>query len=47
LIDKRHEPDGQDKWILHNIDHFSKFSSVVALKRKQAVEVADVIAEWI
>jgi len=47
LIDMRHEPNGQYKWILHIIDHFSKFSSVVALKSKQAVEVADAIAEWI
>jgi len=43
----RHEPDGQYKWILHIINHFSKFSSAVALLGKQAVEVAYAIAEWI
>jgi hypothetical protein len=47
LIDLHHEPDGQYKWILHIIDHFSKFLSVVALKSKKAVEVAVAIAEWI
>jgi len=47
LIDMRHEPDGQFKWILHFIDHFSKFSCLAALKSKRAVEVADAIAIWV
>lgn len=47
LIDMRHEPDGQHKWILHIVDHFSKFSSLIPLKSKRAVEVADAIAVWI
>jgi len=44
LIDMRHEPDEQFKWILHFIDHFSKFSCLAGLKSKRAVEVADAIA---
>jgi hypothetical protein len=48
LIDMRHKPDGQFKWILHIVDHdYSKFSSLAALKSKQAVEVAHSIAIWI
>jgi hypothetical protein len=47
FIDMRHEPDYQYKWILHVIDHFSKFSTLFAVKSKQAVEVADAIAQWI
>jgi hypothetical protein len=43
----RHAPDGQFKWILHFIDHFSKFSCLAALKSKLAVEVADAIAIWV
>jgi hypothetical protein len=42
-----HEPDAQFKWILHFINHFSKFSCLAALKSKRAVEVADAIAIWI
>lgn len=47
LIDMRHEPDGQYKWILHAKDHFSKFSYLYALKSKEAGEVAGAFGYWI
>lgn len=47
LVDFRHEPDGQYKWILHVKDHFSKFTSLYALKSKTSEEVAGSIAQRI
>lgn len=47
LIDKRSQPDGDYKWILHIKCHFSKYSTVYPLKSKAAAEVADRIAFWI
>lgn len=47
LVDFRHEPDGQYKWILHIKDHFSKFTSLYPLKSKTSEEVANSIAHWI
>lgn len=47
LVDLRHEPDGQYKWLLHIRHHFSKFTSLYALKSKQCIEVASHIAQWI
>ena len=47
LIDMRHEPDGQWKWIVHMQDHFSKFSKLDASKSKSAEEIAKVIWDWI
>ena len=41
LIDMRHEADGKYKWILHVKDHFSKFSGLAALEKKEAAAVAD------
>ena len=40
LIDMRHLPHGENKWILHCIDHWSKFNFAYALPRKSAVNVA-------
>lgn len=40
LIDMRHQPDGQYKWICHFRDHFSKFSVLFPMKSKRAEEVA-------
>ena len=40
-------PDGEYKWILHIVDHFSKFSSSFALRSKHAVEVSEKLALWI
>lgn len=47
LVDFRHEPDGQFKWLLHVRDHFSKYTSLFALKSKQCAEVATNVAHWI
>ena len=47
LIDMSTTPDGVYKWILHIVDHFSKFSSSFALKSKHAIEVAEKLALWI
>jgi hypothetical protein len=41
LVDMRHQPNRQYKWILHVKDHFIKFSCLYPLKSKQAEEVAD------
>ena len=43
----RHSPDHQHKWILHIVDHFSKFSALYALKSKRALEVAQALSHWI
>jgi hypothetical protein len=47
IIDMHHEQDGQFKWILYVIGHFSKDFCLGALKSKRAVEDADAIAIWI
>ena len=47
LVDFRHEPNGQYKWILHIKDHFSKFTSLYPLRSKTTDEVANSIAHWI
>ncbi len=46
LIDMKHEPDRQYKWILHAKDHFSKLSGLWALKSKHAGPVAEAMAQW-
>lgn len=40
LMDFRHEPSREYKWILHVKDHFSKLSILYALTTKRASEVA-------
>ena len=47
LIDMTATPDGEYKWILHIVDHFSKFSSSFALRSKHAVVVSEKLALWI
>jgi len=47
LVDFRHEPHGQYKWVLHIMDHFSKWTSLFALKSKSAAKVADALAMFI
>lgn len=47
LIDMRHEPDREYKWILHAKDHFSKYSGLWALKSKEAEGVAEALEGWI
>ena len=40
-------PDGEYKWILHIVDHFSKFSCSFALRSKHAAVVSEKLALWI
>jgi hypothetical protein len=47
LIDMRHEPSGQFKWILHIKDHFSKYTQLYPLKSKHAEPIADAFALFI
>ena len=47
LIDMRHEPSGQYKWILHIKDHFSKYTQLYPLKSKHAEPIADCFALFI
>ena len=44
LVDMRLQADGQFKWILHIVDHFSKYTELFALQSKRAVEVAESMA---
>lgn len=45
LIDMQSERDGDFRYILNYIDHFTKFVSLRALKSKRAEEVADVLMD--
>jgi hypothetical protein len=47
LMDLTTTPDGEWKWILHIVDHWSKFSCAYPLRSKEAEEVADRLASWI
>jgi hypothetical protein len=47
LIDMRHEPSGQFKWILHIKDHFSKYTQLFPLKSKHAEPIAAAFAQFI
>jgi transposase InsO family protein len=47
LIDMRHEPSGQYKWILHVKDHFSKYTQLYALKSKHSEPIAEAFAQFI
>ena len=47
LIDMRHEPSGQYKWILHIKDHFSKYSQLYPLKSKHAEPIAQAFTGFI
>jgi hypothetical protein len=47
LIDIRHEPSGQFKWILHIKDHFSKYTQLFLLKSKHAKPIAEAFAIFI
>ena len=44
LIDLRHEADGHIKLICHIKDHFTKFSALLALPSKEAIEVANALS---
>ena len=43
----RHLPDHGFKWILHLVDHWSKFHFAFRLVRKTATEVADAPEKWV
>ena len=47
LIDMRHEPDGQFKWIYHMKDHWSRFCRLVPATSRTADEIAKHAARWI
>ena len=47
LIDFRHTPDGQYKWVCHIKDHFSKFTILYALKSKRVSEVANCLSNFL
>ena len=43
----RHLPDGTYKWILHLVDHWSKFHFVFPLTCKSAANVANALQKWV
>ena len=43
LIDMRHLPHDGNKWILHIVDHWSKFILAYPLPQKTAKEVANAL----
>ena len=43
----RHLPDNGNKWILHAIDHWSKFNFAYAIESKHATSVAQVLESHI
>ena len=47
LINMRHEPSSQFKWILHIKDHFSKYTQLFPLKSKHAKPIAEAFAIFI
>ncbi len=47
LIDMKHEPSDQFKWLLHAKDHFSKYSWLYPLKSKESEPIARALEEWL
>lgn len=47
LIDYSSQPCGEYRYVLHIVDHFSKYSSAFALRSKTAEEVAERLALYI
>ena len=43
----RHLPHGEYKWILHLVDHWSKFNLAFPLVQKSAKEVANALERWV
>ena len=43
----RHLPDGEYSWILHGVDHWSKFHFAYPLVHKSALDVAVVLEKYI
>ena len=46
LIDMRHLPDKEFKWILHIVDHWSKFNLAFPLVNKGAHDVAEALEKY-
>ena len=44
LIDMRHLPDGDLRWILHCVDHWSKFNFAYAIANKHAMNVTNALS---
>ena len=47
LIDMRHLPHDGNKWILHIVDHWSKFNLAYPLPQKTAKEVTNALEKWV
>ncbi|KAL5459861.1 hypothetical protein EMCRGX_G033246 [Ephydatia muelleri] len=47
LIDMRHLPDEEFKWILHIVDHWSKFNLAFSLVNKGAHGVAEALEKYV
>eukprot|EP00731_Ephydatia_muelleri_P036285 Em0230g5a len=47
LIDMRHLPHDGFKWILHIVDHWSKFTFAFPLAQKSAKEVTSALEKWV
>ncbi len=47
LIDMKHKPSDQYKWILHAKDHFSKYSWLYALKSKESEPITRAMEQWL
>ena len=47
LIDMRHLPDEDFKWILHIVDHWSKFNLAFPLVNKGAHDVAEALEKYV
>ena len=43
----RHLPHDGNKWILHIVDHWSKFNLACPLPQKTAKEVTNALEKWI
>ena len=43
----RHLPHGEFKWILHIVDHWSKFNFAFPLEHKSASDVANALQKWV
>ena len=47
LIDMRHLPDEDFKWIFHIVDHWSKFNLAFLLVNKGAHDVAEALEMYV
>jgi len=43
----RHLPHGEFKYILHIVDHWSKFNFAFPLQQKSAADVANALQNWV